>query len=97
MPAQTRQSMISLSACDRRSKLREVSELLLNAVNATLSVPKKFCIVWTIAPLTQPCPEGWSGNGGVPISGVQFESGAVARLPSAAASRMAVIGRQKFQ
>ena len=43
-------------------------------------------------------PAAWadtySGNGGVVRSGSQFESASVARLPSRAASRMAVYGRQ---
>ena len=53
-------------------------------------------------------PEGWSGKGGV-ASGVPFwtvdgsnsgsqpGSASVFGLPSLAASRIAVIGRQKFQ
>ena len=54
-----------------------------------------------------PCPDGWSGNGGVVSggtvgvagsnSGRQLGSATVAGLPSVSASRIAVIGRQKFQ
>jgi hypothetical protein len=59
------------------------------------------------APLTQPCPDGWSGKGGVPSggvvgvdgskSGVHAGSATVAGLPSVSASRMAAIGRQNCQ
>jgi hypothetical protein len=38
---------------------------VLKALNVILSVPKKFCSARTIAPLMQPCPAGWSGNGGL--------------------------------
>jgi hypothetical protein len=34
--------MISLSASEKRSKFRVVQDLLLKALNGTLSVPKKF-------------------------------------------------------
>jgi hypothetical protein len=81
---------------------------LLVALKAILSVPKKPCRVWTMAPLMQPCPAGWLGKpgltSGVPNcgvagsnSGVHAGSASVAGLPSLAASRIAVIGRQKFQ
>src|SRR5712691_6439588 len=109
MPARTRASMTSLSASEKRSKLLVVSDLLLSALKAILSVPKKFCSVRRTALLAQACADGWSGKGGVTSgggtgtgvagsnSGVQFESPSVAGLPSVAASRIAVIGRQKFQ
>ena len=56
----------------------------------------------------QVCPDGWSGKPGVTSggpetgtvglkSGSQARSAMVAGLPSVAASRIAVIGRQKFQ
>ena len=78
-------------------------------MKATLSVWKKYRSVRKIAPAAQLWPEGYSGNGGVTSaggaatgvdgsnSGVQFGSASVARLPSLAASRMAVMGRQVFQ
>ena len=61
-----------------------------------------------MAPLMQVCPDGWSGKPGVTSgapetgtvgsnSGIQAGSASVAGLPSLAASRIAVIGRQKFQ
>src|SRR5262249_53521338 len=103
-----RASITSLSASDRRSKCRVVRDLLLNALNATLSVPKKSCSTWTVAPLTQPCPDGGSGNPGVTSgapaaggdgsnSGSQPRSASVSGLPSLPASRIAVTGRQNLQ
>jgi hypothetical protein len=65
MPPHTRASMTSLSASESRSKLLVVRVRLLKALKPTLSVPKKSCSVRTIAPLMQPCPAGWSGNGGL--------------------------------
>src|SRR5918994_2519444 len=104
--------MISLSASEKRSKLRggqgAGEHLLLSAVKAILSVPKNAFSACTNAPLMQPCPAGWSGNPGVTSgapetgtdglnSGSQAGSGSVAGLPSLPASRIAVIGRQNFQ
>src|ERR687891_1614490 len=112
MPPQTRASMISLSASDKRSKLRDAQgageHLLLMAVKETLSVPKNARSAYTVAPLMQVWPAGWSGKPGVTSggpetgtvgsnSGTQVGSASVAGLPSDAASRMAVIGRQKLQ
>src|SRR6185503_7412346 len=109
MPAQTRASITSLSASENRSKLRVVPDLLLCALKAILSVPKKFWSVCTNALVAQQCPEGWSGKGGVTSSGrwhtgvvgsnngSQFGSATVAGLPSVLASRIAVIGRQNCQ
>src|SRR5262245_26828107 len=112
MPLHTRASMISLSASEKRSKLLVGQgaglHLLLVAVNETLSVPKKSCRACTKAPLMQVCPDGWSGKPGVTSggpetgmdgskSGSQAGSASVAGLPSLAASRSAVIGRQKLQ
>src|SRR6266481_8996193 len=106
MPAQTRASMTSLSTSEKRSKLRVVQDLLLNALTAILSVPKKFWSVFTNAPVAQAWPEGWSGKGGVTSdgrahtgvagsnSGSHVGSASVAGLPSVSASRIAVIGRQ---
>src|SRR5512132_1456036 len=112
MPLQTRASMISSSASEKRSKLLGGQgaglHLLLIAVNAILSVPKKACSACTIAPLMQVCPDGWSGKPGVTSgapetgtdgskSGSQAGSASVAGLPSFAASRIEVIGRQKLR
>src|SRR3954452_13760182 len=86
-----------------------VPVLLLVALNAIRSVWKKYRSVRTIAPPAQLWPEGYSGNGGVTSaggaatgvdgsnSGVQVGSGSVGRVPSLAASRIAVMGRQEFQ
>ena len=112
MPLHTRASMISLRVSEKRSKLLGGQgaglHLLLIAVNAILSVPKNACSACTKAPLMQVCPDGWSGKPGVTSggpetgivglkSGSQAGSASVAGLPSLAASRIAVIGRQKFQ
>ena len=112
IPPHTRASMISLSARENRSKCRGGISTPSRVrppttSNSTLSVPKKSWNAWTVAPLTQPCPEGWSGNGGVPRGGVVCVAGAksdshvgsatVAGLPSVSASRIAARGRQKCQ
>jgi hypothetical protein len=112
MPLQTRASMISWIACVKRSKLLggqgAGEHLLLSAVKAILSVPKNAssaCVHGRAA--EEPCPAGWSGKPGVTSggpetgtvglkSGSQAGSASVAGLPSVAASRIAVIGRQKF-
>ena len=75
--------------------------------NSILSVPKNSRSVLRTDPLTQPCPEGWSGNGGVASGGVvcvdgwnsgsQLGSPTVSGLPSFAASWIAALGRQKCQ
>ena len=85
-------------------------DLLLNALTAILSVPKKFWSVFTNAPVAQAWPEGWSGKGGVKSgnrglqtgvvgsnSGSHVGSAWVSGLPSVSASRIAVIGRQNCQ
>src|SRR6266545_5654129 len=73
MPLQTRASMISLSASEKRSKLLDGQgageHLLLTAVKSILSVAKKACNGNTNAPLMQPCPAGWSGKPGVTSGG----------------------------
>src|SRR6478752_5818569 len=97
MPPQIRAPRTSLSASEKRAKVRVVCELLLKASKAILSVPKKAWSVLTIAPDTQLWPDGWSGNAGVASSGVHVGSATVAGLPSVSARRIAVIGRQKFQ
>src|SRR4029077_20449539 len=96
----------SLSASENRSKLRVVLDLLLKALKAILSVPKKFCSVCTNAAVAEACPEGWSGNGGVKSggglqtgvvgsnSGSHVGSATVAGSPSVSAARIAAIGRQ---
>src|SRR4051794_16811986 len=101
--------MFSISASERRGKVRVVPDLLLLTVKPTRSVPKKYCSVSTMAPAAQLWPEGCSGNGGVTSpggeatgvagsnKGVHDGLAAVSGLPSVSASRMAVIGRQKFQ
>src|SRR5512144_760916 len=106
MPAHTRASMTSLAASEKRSKLRVVQDLLLNALKAILSVPKKFWSVCTNAEVALQWPDGWSGKGGVKSSGglqtgvagsnrgSHVGSASVAGLPSVSASRIAVIGRQ---
>jgi hypothetical protein len=97
IPPQTRESMVTWSACEKLVKLLVVPELRLKALNSILSVPKKLYSAPTIAPLPVVCPAGYSGKPGVSISGVQSGSGLVAGLPSYAASRIAVIGRHVFQ
>src|SRR4051794_41810665 len=102
--------MFSRGAPERGARRRVVPDLALVALKAIRSVPKNICRVRTIAPAAQLWPEGCSGNGGVTSgawpgatgvdgsnSGVQAGSGSVAGLPSPAASRMAVTGRQKLQ
>src|SRR4029077_16337341 len=109
MPAPTRASITSLSASENRSKLRVVPDLLLCALKAILSVPKKFLSVCVNTAVAQQWPEGWAGKGGVTSggglktgvagsnSGNHIGSAWVAGLPSVLASRIAVIGRQNCQ
>src|SRR5215472_12077866 len=104
--------MTSFNASEKRRKCRgaigtPLSERPETRSNSTLSVPKKFANVLRTARLRQPWPEGWSGNGGVTSAGVvtvaaenkgsQFGSAIVRGLPSVSASRIAALGRQKFQ
>src|SRR4051794_39471556 len=101
--------MSSRSASERLRQLRVVAFFLLDALNATRSVWKKYRSVCRIAPAAQLWPEGYSGNGGVTSaggaatgvdgsnSGVQVGSASVAGLSSVAAWRMAVMGRHVFQ
>ena len=58
MPAHTRASMTSSSASENRSKLRVVHDLLLKALKAILSVPKKFFSVCVNAAVAEAWPEG---------------------------------------
>src|SRR5204863_1143482 len=109
MPAHTRASLTSVAASEKRSKLRVVQDLLLNALKAILSVPKKFWSVSTNAEVALQWPDGWSGKGGVKRGGglqtgvVGSNSGShvgsawVAGLPSVSAARIAAIGRQNCQ
>src|SRR3954452_13289664 len=112
MPLHTRASITSLCASEKRSNplggQGAGKHLSPPAVNAILSVPKNAFSVFTIAPLRQPCPDGWSGKPGVTSDGPEtgtdgsnrgFQAGSasVAGLPSLAPSRIAVTGRQKFQ
>src|SRR4051794_32694496 len=109
IPAHTRALMLSSRMSESRRQLRVVPDLLLVALIATLSVPKKERSVPRIEPAAQLWPDGCSGNGGVTSggpeatgversnNGVHSVSAVVAGLPSSAASRMAVIGRQAFQ
>src|SRR5258706_1241610 len=97
IPPQMRAARTSLSAPEKRVKLRVVCELLLNALKAILSVPKNAWSVLTMALDTQLWPDGCSGKGGVASNGVQVGSATVAGFPSLSASRIAGIGRQGFQ
>jgi hypothetical protein len=104
--------MTSFSARENRSKClggigTPSSERPPTTSNSALSVPKKSWKAWVVAPLTQPWPDGWSGNGGVASGGVVCVAGAksdshagsaiVAALPSVSASRIAARGRQECQ
>jgi hypothetical protein len=101
--------MLSLSASEKRSKCLGLvgPNRELTTSNPILSVPKKSCIAFRTALLTQLYPDGWSGKGGVVSGGLvavdgsnsdfQFGSAVVAGFPSDAASWIASIGRQKFQ
>src|SRR5215213_10558144 len=96
MPDQTRASMISSIASEKRVKLL-VKPPLFVSVQPISSVPKKSWSVATIEPLRPECPDECSAYGGVEISGSHPASFSVSGLPSVSASRMAVIGRQNGQ
>src|SRR5204862_7534906 len=109
MPAYTRASITSFSTSEKRSKLRVVHDLLLKALTATLSVPKKFLSVCRNALVAQAWPEGWSEKGGVKSngglqtgvvgsnSGSHAGSASVAGLPSVSAWRITVHRRTNSQ
>src|SRR5690349_3190622 len=59
-----------------------------------MSSPKYWESTAAAAPLAQECADGYSGNGGVGMSGVQFGSAIVSGLLSVSAKVIAVIGRQ---
>src|SRR5687768_2541187 len=60
------------------------------------SVPKKPANTAAAAPLTELWPETYDGWAGVLMSGAQAASAVVSGLPSSAARRMPVTGRQKL-
>src|SRR5947209_16260388 len=64
------------------------------SVKATWSLKNEVSTVLAAA-LNVLCPDTYSGNGGVTISGCQVGSGVVAALPSVSAWGMASMGRQK--
>ena len=110
-PAQTRASTISLRAAEKRLKCRVDAGVpvkrVLTMSNPTRSVPKKSSMTCRTALLRQLCPDGWSGKFGVVSGGAVTVDGSnkgshagsasVAGLLSVFASRIASIGRQKFQ
>ena len=61
------------------------------------SVPKNRLRTCAAAPPSTLCPESCSGIGGVVTNGAHVVSTSVFGLPSLSPSRIAVIGRQKFQ
>ena len=67
----------------------------LVVVKVTRSVPKKLERIEAAVALKVLCPELYDGKGGVAISGDQPASASVSGLPSAAAFRIAVIGRSR--
>src|SRR5262245_19515786 len=112
MPPQIRASMTSSRASEKRLNVRRgigtpLRDRPVTRVIFSLSWPKNLAIVVSTAPLMQPWPDGWSGNGGVARGGVvavsaansdsQFGSATVFGLPSVSASRIAALGRQKCQ
>src|SRR5215469_9088139 len=74
-----------------RVTLGIASEVTLKLVSS----PKVADKIRVAAPLTQECADGYSGKGGVTISGVQAGSGAVASLPSVSPSWIALTGRHE--
>ena len=62
--------------------------------NDTRSVPSVRASTAAAAPPCTAWAESWSGMGGVVSSGVHVGSAVVLGLPSVAASRIAVTGRQ---
>jgi hypothetical protein len=63
-------------------------------VTSIQSLPTIAAYTSDSAPVAHVCAEGYSGWLGVVSSGVQVGSGCVAGLPSLAALRIAVTGRQ---
>src|SRR6266436_8943388 len=76
-------------------KLCVVLVVRLSTENASFGVPKYPARIVETAPVTQPCPAGYSGWLGVVPSGNQFGSAVRAGLPPP--TWMAVTGRQKLK
>jgi len=67
--------------------------VVLHVLKLTVS-PKNRFNTCAPAPPSTLCPESYSGVGGASTNGIHVGSALVSALPSVAASRMAVIGRQ---
>ena len=96
MPPNTRAFITSSKAAEKLLNLRVTPGIALETMLKEVSSPKVCDRTRVAAPLAQECADGYSGKGGVVISGVQAGSGAVASFPSVSASWTAVIGRQEL-
>src|SRR4029453_9353244 len=100
MPAMTRDRASSLAAWVKLVKLRVTPGVLGEVRLKSELSPKKLARTWSPAAPTHPWPDGKSPKGGGNRNEAQLGSGTVAGLPSssglpsASASRIAVIGRQ---
>src|SRR5687767_351842 len=97
MPPYRRLLADSKAACEKLVNVRSATAAFSDgSVNVNRSPPKNFARTAAAAPLNVLCPDVYAGKLGVVISGVQAGSAVVLGLPSLAASRMPVIGRQKL-
>jgi hypothetical protein len=96
MPPNTRAFFTSSRAAEKLWNLRVTPDIALETTLKVVSSPKVCDKMRPAAPLTQECDDGYSGKGGVTISGVQAGSEIVASLPSVSPSWIAVIGRHQL-
>src|SRR5688572_9130821 len=97
MPPYNRLSADSKAACEKLLNERSATAGFSDgSVKESRSLPKNCARTAAAAPLKVLCPDVYVGKLGVVISGVQAVSATVAGLPSPAASRMPVTGRQKL-
>src|SRR5258708_38606827 len=98
MPPTTRALATSATASEKLENVRvpgRTSEVTLNAVSS----PNAAARTNAAEPLTVEWPDGYSGCGGVPMSGKKSNHGTQVGPASAGVSpvRFALIGRQKTQ
>jgi hypothetical protein len=93
IPPNTRASTTSSSAAEKPGKLRDCPGNASLVIVMAVFSPKYWERTRAAAPLAQEWAEGYSGNGGVTISGVHSGSGSVSGFTLRSANAIAVIGR----
>ena len=96
MPPNTRALITSARAAVKLLKWRFTPGIPFETTSNEVSSPKVCDKMRPAAPLAHECAEGYSGKGGVVMSGVQVESENVASFQSVSPSWIAVIGRHEL-